>query len=317
MAAVRPLQGQTVKRNLLDFALWKKASPTHLMRWPSPWGEGFPGWHIECSTIATKYLGSQFDIHIGGMDLLFPHHECEIAQSKAAYRTPLAKYWMHHNMVTIAGKKMGKSLGNPISLEQLFTGSHALLDRAYSPMALRFFILQAHYRSTLSFSVEALQAAERGFLKLLNGLCLLNNMVYPRGETVCVDVAIETSIQDGCQQCYAAMNDDFHTAQVIAALFQLLKYVHALANQKLAWGKINKKVFQKLRETYTVFVREILGLDGEPMVDAKKLVAVCKDLYSQAKKQKQYDQVEFLRQELGRIGVALQDTPQGTRWNYV
>ena len=317
LAGTRSLSGQQDKRNPLDFALWKRATPTHLMRWPSPWGEGFPGWHIECSAIATKYLGHQFDIHGGGMDLLFPHHECELAQAQAAQHTQLAKYWLHNNLITINGQKMGKSLGNFITLEALFQGTHPLLDQAYSPMGLRFFVLQAHYRSTLSFSTEALQAAQSGYLKLINGLKALNELSCPADGATDTDPALTAQIKAGCDRCYEAMNDDFNTAQVIAALFGLLKPIHALKNGRLAPTMLGPTAFEQLKSTYTTFVQDILGLREEASVSVAALLDILLGLYSQAKAQKQYSQVDAIRAQLHQLGIALQDTPTGLRWCYV
>lgn len=314
--STRPLSGQQEKHNPLDFALWKKATPTHLMRWPSPWGEGFPGWHIECTAIATKYLGQPFDIHGGGMDLLFPHHECELAQAQAASHTELAKYWFHNNLITINGQKMGKSLGNFITLEQLFQGKHPLLDRAYSPMTLRFFVLQAHYRSTLSFSNEALQAARSGYLKLMNGLKMLNELTYSEDGDVGMDQDIAAKVEHSCDGCHEAMNDDFNTAQVIAMLFDLLKSIHALNSGQLAPALLGPAVFGKLKNTYTTFVQGILGLRQESSVSTTALLDILLGLYSRAKAQKKYDQVDAIRAQLQKLDIALQDTPMGVQWCY-
>ncbi|MEM7055612.1 MAG: cysteine--tRNA ligase [Bacteroidota bacterium] len=316
LAGTRALAGQREKRGPLDFALWKKASPTHVMHWPSPWGEGFPGWHIECTAIATKYLGKQFDIHGGGMDLLFPHHECELAQAQAAQHTALAKYWLHNNLVTVDGQKMSKSLGNYITLEQLFQGAHGLLDQAYSPMTLRFFVLQAHYRSTLSFSVKALQAAHSGYLKLINGLKVARKLVYTEEGSSSLDEEAIAQIHQHCDRCYQAMNDDFNTAQVIAALFSLLKFIHALRNGKLQAAALGLAGFEQLQSTYTTFVEGVLGFREEPSAPPEALLAVLLKLYSQAKEQQQYGQVDAMRADLKRLGIALQDTPMGVEWSY-
>ena len=220
----RALDGQSEKRNPMDFSLWKKADPSHIMRWSSKWGEGYPGWHLECSAMSTKYLGMQFDIHGGGLDLLFPHHECEIAQNVAGYGKPSVKYWMHNNMITINGKKMGRSLGNFITLDQLFSGDHEILERAYSPMTIRFFILQAHYRSTLDFSNEALQASQKGMEKLMKGMELLDT-VKP-GNTSSV------SVESLAGKCEEALMDDMNTPVLIAHLFDGLKIIRTLADAK-------------------------------------------------------------------------------------
>ncbi|MEL6358680.1 MAG: cysteine--tRNA ligase [Bacteroidota bacterium] len=314
LAGTRQLKGQQEKRNLLDFALWKKAAPNHLMHWPSPWGEGFPGWHIECSAMSTKYLGKQFDIHGGGMDLLFPHHECEIAQSQAASGTSLARYWLHHNLITINGQKMGKSLGNFITLQELFAGSHSLLDQAYSPMTLRFFVLQAHYRSTLGFSNEALQSAHQGYRKLMHGLKVLQELTIPKGSGTNSELA--TQVMEGCERCYEAMNDDFNTAQVIAGLFSLLKIIHALQNGQTAPDALGEAACERLKATYATFTQDILGLREEADVPSAALLDILLELYSQAKAQKQYDQVDAIRARLKALGVAVQDSPQGIQWRY-
>lgn len=316
LAGTRPLGGQQEKRNPLDFALWKKASPTHLMRWPSPWGEGFPGWHIECSAIATKYLGQQFDIHGGGIDLLFPHHECELAQAQAASHTELARYWLHNNLITINGQKMGKSLGNAIALEHLFQGKHPLLDRAYSPMALRFFILQAHYRSTLNFSTEALQAAQSGYLKLMNGLKALDELPAPEDSDAGITQDIVAQVRHSCDRCYEAMNDDFNTAQTIAALFNLLKVIQTLHSGQLSATLLGPTVFGKLKNTYATFVQDVLGLRQESNISTTALLDILLGLYSQAKARKEYDQVDAIRAQLQKLGIALQDTPMGVQWRY-
>jgi cysteinyl-tRNA synthetase len=316
LAGTRPLSGQQDKRGPLDFALWKKAAPTHLMRWPSPWGEGFPGWHIECSAISTKYLGQPFDIHGGGMDLLFPHHECELAQAQAASHTDLAKYWLHNNLITINDQKMGKSLGNAITLEQLFQGTHPLLDQAYSPMTLRFFVLQAHYRSTLSFSIEALQAAQKGYLKLMNGLKVLNELIYLEASDAGMDQALAAQVKHSCDGCFEAMNDDFNTAQVIASLFAMLKVINAFKHNQLSPAVLGPAAFDNLKNTYTIFVQDILGLCQESSVSTTALLDMLLALYRQAKVQKQYDQVDAIRAQLQGLGIALQDTPLGVQWSY-
>jgi len=317
LTGTRLLSGQQEKRSPLDFALWKKATPAHLMRWASPWGEGFPGWHIECSAMAKKYLGTHFDIHGGGIDLLFPHHECELAQAQAAFCIEPAKYWLHNNLITIDGQKMGKSLGNAITLENLFQGTHALLGQAYSPMALRFFILQAHYRSTLNFSNEALQAARSGYLKLMNGLKALGELPDPENSGVAgMDQSLVEQVGHNCAGCYEAMNDDFNTAQVMAALFSLLKTINALQNGQLSGHLLGRIAFKQLKDTYTTFVQDILGLRQESSIATTALLDILLRLYDQAKAHKQYDQVDAIRAQLKKQGIALQDTPMGVQWSY-
>jgi cysteinyl-tRNA synthetase len=316
LAGTRILTGQSEKKAPSDFALWKKASPNHLMHWPSPWGNGFPGWHIECTTIATKYLGTIFDIHAGGLDLLFPHHECEVAQAQAAQNTRLAQYWLHNNLIMIDGQKMSKSSGNSISLEQLFQGTHPLLEQAYSPMTLRFFVLQAHYRSTLSFSNQALQAARNSYLKLINGLKILKELPNPATSADNLSTTVIQQINQHCEACYQAMNDDFNTARLIAALFALLKFIHAFKANQLPLPTLGAPTFTKLKDTYILFTEEILGLIEEPPMHSQQLIAITLKLYSQAKQQQQYDQVTMIRSELKALGIALQDTPQGVCWSY-
>jgi cysteinyl-tRNA synthetase len=316
LAGTRILAGQTEKKFPLDFALWKKANKAHIMRWPSPWGEGFPGWHIECTALATKYLGNYFDIHGGGLDLLFPHHECELAQSQAAQGTNLAKYWLHNNLVMIHDQKMSKSLGNFITLEALFQGSHPLLNRAYSPMVLRFFVLQAHYRSTLNFSNEALQASEKGYLKLINGLKAVKKMSYipssfgnPNEDTV---LQIEKHIDN----CYQAINDDFNTAKLIAELFYLLKFIHALEYRQVDFYKLGESAFERLKKTYQLFVEDILGLQEYSKAVPQDFLSVVLKVYAQAKQQKNYEQIDILRAELKKLNILLHDTPWGVEWSY-
>ncbi|MEM7383031.1 MAG: cysteine--tRNA ligase [Bacteroidota bacterium] len=316
LAGTRPLAGQAEKRGPLDFALWKKAKPGHSMHWPSPWGEGFPGWHIACTTMATKYLGKQLDIHGGGMDLLFPHHECELAQAQAAHQTTLAKYWLHNNVITVDGQKMSKSLGNYITLEQLFQGTHDRLTQAYSPMALRFFVLKASYRSTLSFSNTALQDAYSGYRRIINGLKAAKTLVYVEEATLGTDKETVAHIQQYLAQCYQAMNDDFNTAQVIAALFGLLKFIHALKQGQLHPSALGPAAFQQLKSTYILFVEDILGLQETTNISAEALLKVLLKLYRQAKEQQQYDRVDAMRVAFKHLGIALQDTPTGVDWYY-
>jgi len=228
LTGTRALHGVEEKQDPLDFALWKKASSNHLMRWPSPWGLGFPGWHVECTAMSAKYLGTTFDIHGGGIDLTFPHHECELAQSWAAYGKPPARYWIHHNLVTIKGKKMSKSANNIITVQDCFKGTHTLLTNAYSPMALRLFMLQAHYRSTVNFSNQALQAAEKAYYKLINGFIALEKMTYRATNQEDIDEKLEKQVIDLCAACQRAICEDLHTAKVVSYLFDLLKYINAL-----------------------------------------------------------------------------------------
>lgn len=313
----RELAGQEEKRNPIDFALWKKADSYHIMRWKSPWSDGFPGWHIECSAMSSKYLGETFDIHGGGMDLVFPHHESEIAQSKGSCGKPPVKYWMHNNMITINGRKMGKSLGNFITLKEFFTGSSDLLEQAYSPMTIRFFILQAHYRSTLDFSNDALKAAEKAYKRIINGLRTLNDMEYTEEESV--DEALAKRIEDACKQCFDGMNDDMNTAVSLAALFDLLKVINSVKGGQIALSSISKATWEKLTSTYNLFVTDIFGLLEEPGKPAdllKNLMSVILKDYQSAKERKDYDTVDRIRAQVKLQGIVIKDAKTGISWDY-
>ncbi len=305
----RELDGQSAKKNSADFALWKKASPEHLMRWPSKYSNGFPGWHLECTAMSTKYLGEQFDIHGGGMDLLFPHHDCEIAQSTIANGKSPAKYWMHNNMITINGKKMGKSLGNFITLEEFFTGNHKLLERAYSPMTIRFFILQAHYRSTVDFSNEALQAAEKGYQRLMEGLAKVKKVVA--GDKSSFDV------QEWKTKCYDAINDDLNSPILIAHLFEGVKHINNMLTGKTTLTQTDLDVFKL---TMKLFSFDILGLiteeqgastDNTVLSDVINLLL---NLRMEAKANKDWATSDKIRNELQQLGLVIKDTKDGFEW---
>lgn len=303
----RELEGQEEKRNPADFALWKKASPEHIMRWSSPWSDGFPGWHIECSAMSSKYLGETFDIHGGGMDLLFPHHESEIAQSKGSCGKTPVKYWMHNNMITINGQKMGKSLGNFINLEQFFTGNHKFLEQAYSPMTIRFFILQAHYRSTLDFSNEGLKAAEKGFTKLMNAETTLQNLKTSATST--------SDIKKWKQSCYDAMNDDLNTAITIANLFEAVRIINSVA---AGTETITEDDLELLKKTFHDFVFEILGLRKEDAAahdDIDGLMQMILKLRTDAKARKDFATSDKIRDELNSLGFEIKDGKEGTTWS--
>ena len=313
------LDGVGEKKNQADFALWKKAQPEHIMRWPSPWSNGFPGWHCECTAMGRKYLGEQFDIHGGGMDLIFPHHECEIAQAVASMGHPAVKYWMHNNMLTINGQKMAKSLGNFISLEQFFTGKHELLSKAYSPMTIRFFILSAHYRGTVDFSDEALQAAEKGLERLTNALGDLERVT---ASSSC-DAETERVVKGLREKCYDAMNDDLATPQVISHLFEGCTVVNRLIDHK---ATICSDCLKELKETMHLFAEDILGLSlhnsqfsmqngSEAREEAfGKVVDMVLALRAKAKANKDWATSDQIRDELAAAGFEVKDTKDGVTW---
>jgi cysteinyl-tRNA synthetase len=307
-SSTRTLEGQDEKKNSFDFALWKKATPEHLMRWPSPWSEGFPGWHLECSVMSTKYLGETFDIHGGGIDLQFPHHECEIAQSTAAHGKESVRYWMHNNMITINGQKMARSLGNFITLDQLFSGDHAMLQQSYSPMTIRFFILQAHYRSTVDFSNEALQAAEKGLQKLMKASETLSKL--KPSPTSTVDIA---SLK---KKCYEAMDDDLNSSVLLSVLFEGVKYINSVndGSERLTSGDL-----ESLKDLFNKFVFDILGLKDEN--SGKEYVKLTDDvmkiiinLRQDAKNRKEWALSDHIREELKKAGIALKDLKDGAEW---
>jgi cysteinyl-tRNA synthetase len=303
----RELEGQEEKRNPNDFALWKKATPEHIMQWSSPWGKGYPGWHIECSAMSRKYLGDEFDIHGGGMDLLFPHHESEIAQSTACTGKNPARYWVHHNMITINGQKMAKSLGNGITVAQLFSGDHPLLQKAYSPMTLRFFILQAHYRGTLDFSNEALQAAEKGLQRLWNAAALVGKLNPSNQNQYSV-----AAIQDACT---ASMSEDMNTPQVIAQLFEAARITNLVNDGKLQLDADNLKNLQGLFQTW---MENILGLIPETSGDDNALDSVMQmllEMRAQAKNEKNYALSDAIRDRLTSLGFAIKDGKDGSSWS--
>ena len=319
--ASRELDGVGEKHNQADFALWKKASPEHIMRWPSPWSDGFPGWHCECTAMGRKYLGQQFDIHGGGMDLIFPHHECEIAQAVASQGQPMVKYWMHNNMITINGQKMGKSLGNFITLEQFFTGNHDSLQKAYSPMTIRFFILSAHYRGTVDFSNDALLASEKGLEKLLNAISDLDR-IQPAAQC---DAETDRIVKALRQKCYDAMNDDLATPQVISHLFEACTVVNKLLDHK---ATICADCLKELRDVMHLFAFDILGLSGVKGQGAGskeqdsssreeafgKVVDMVLDLRAKAKADKDWATSDRIRDDLAALGFEIKDTKDGVTW---
>lgn len=302
----RVLEGQDEKRNAADFALWKKAQPEHIMRWPSPWSDGFPGWHIECSAMSTKYLGDHFDIHGGGMDLLFPHHESEIAQSQGSCGHHPVKYWMHNNMITINGQKMGKSLGNFITLTELFTGSHAKLAQAYSPMTVRFFILQAHYRSTLDFSNEALQGVEKGLKRFIEGIRTLNKLEAQAESSFDVDALIASY--------YDALNDDLNTPILIAQLYETIGYANKVQAKQ---ESLNATDLHRLQQAVNTMVFDILGLQEEQEAGSQKLDGLMElllELRAQAKANKDWATSDAIRDRLAGLGIQVKDSKTGSSW---
>jgi cysteinyl-tRNA synthetase len=307
-SASRELEGQSEKRSAHDFALWKHALPEHIMQWSSPWGKGFPGWHIECSAMSAKYLGLEFDIHGGGMDLLFPHHECEIAQSTAVHKHNPARYWMHHNMITINGQKMAKSLNNGIQVSALFNGNHHLLSRGFGPNTLRFFVLQAHYRSTLDFSEVALEGSEKGLKRLLESFKKLESIVPEKESNVDIE-AVEKAI-------VSALSDDLNTPIAIAQFFELAKFINLAVDKKAA---ISAHDLQKISNLITVYFQGILGLQTEVEAHSDildEVMDILITLRSEAKTDKNYALSDAIRNRLKEKGVELMDSKEGTTWKH-
>jgi cysteinyl-tRNA synthetase len=308
----RQLEGQGEKKNPFDFALWKKASPEHIMQWPSIWSYGFPGWHLECSAMSTKYLGETFDIHGGGLDLQFPHHECEIAQSTAALGHESVRYWMHNNMITINGQKMARSLGNFITLDELFSGKHELLQQPYSPMTIRFFILQAHYRSTVDFSNEALQAAEKGLDRLMKAVELLPKLKTAKESSV--------NVEELSQNCYNAINDDLNSPILIAHLFDGVRIINSIHDGK---ASINEVDLDSLKSLYHTFVFEILGLKNENDTSSRsneilsEAIGLILELRQEAKINKDWATSDRIRNELTRMGIEVKDRKDGFEWQLI
>ena len=308
----RDLAGTEEKHNQVDFALWKKAQPEHIMRWPSPWSNGFPGWHCECTAMGRKYLGTEFDIHGGGMDLVFPHHECEIAQAVASQGKPMVHYWMHNNMITIEGKKMGKSLGNFITLFEFFTGEHEKLDQAYSPMTIRFFILQAQYRSTVDFGNEALQASKKGLDRLMETIANLDRIEPAANGSITLDYVKELEAK-----CYEAMDDDLNTPIVISHLFDACRVVNQLIDKKQT---ITPDALAKLKEVFRTFSFDILGLKAEADGNAAreesfgKAIDLLLEVRAKAKAAKDWSTSDQIRDELAAYGFEVKDTKDGATW---
>ena len=305
----RALDGQDEKHNPIDFALWKCAQPEHIMRWPSPWSDGFPGWHCECTAMGKKYLGAHFDIHGGGMDLIFPHHECEIAQAVASQGSEMVHYWMHNNMITINGQKMGKSLGNFITLDEFFTGNHKMLSQAYSAMTIRFFILQAHYRSTVDFSNEALQAAEKGFSRLMDAYKHLQSLTASDASTV--------DVSGLRQKCYEALNDDLNSPIVISHLFDAARAINSVKDGK---ATISHEDLKELKDVFQTFLFDILGMkdeassEGDSYEAFSKAVDLLLSIRQEAKAKKDWATSDKIRNELTSMGFEIKDTKDGAEW---
>ncbi len=316
LESTRELEAQDEKKNKTDFALWKNAAPEHIMRWKSPWGIGFPGWHIECSAMSTKYLGEKFDIHGGGMDLLFPHHDCEIAQSAVCnYKIP-ARYWLHNNMITIDGKKMGKSYNNVISLTELFTGNHPMLQQAYNPMVIRFFILQTHYRSTLDFSNDALQAAEKGLKRLWEAFENLQKLQTATRDLP--SVAGDPELDAHCLRLLAEFEeficDDFNTAKVLANMFELVPAINSFKDHHLPLSALSMNTFNNLHKTFEVWIKDILGLRDEKGEENGKLEGVLQllmDIRKEARARKDFMTSDKIRNQLHQLGIMLKDERDG------
>jgi cysteinyl-tRNA synthetase len=304
------LEGGNEKRYFADFAIWKNASEETIMKWDSPWGIGVPGWHLECSVMSTKYLGQKFDIHGGGMDLKFPHHECEIAQSVGADGVNPVKYWMHGNMLTVNGTKMSKSLGNSFLPSELISGDHPLLEKGYSPMTVRFFFLQANYKSTVDFSNEALLGAEKGFNRLMNAVDTLNDLTVSETSSVVIDSIILKSVE--------SMNDDFNTPTVIAHLFDGVKIINSINDGK---AQINATDLEKLQKHYNTYVFDILGLTSEKVASPanelpKDLMEIIINLRNQSKENKDWSTADLIRDELKKLNISIKDTKDSSTWDY-
>ena len=313
LETTRQLDGQDEKRDKADFALWKKAAPEHIMRWQSPWGVGFPGWHIECSAMSSKYLGERFDIHGGGMDLQFPHHESEIAQSTIAHGCAPVNYWMHTNMITINGKKMGKSYNNVIKLTELFSGDHPILEQAYHPMVVRFNILQSHYRSTLDFSNESLQASEKALKRLWEAYEALKGLTAP-DNTEAGDAALDQKVRQFVAECADFMNDDLNTAKVLANLFELAPVINSMKGGIIPVNAISAETFELLSDAFRVYLEDIMGLQALQQANDEKLEAVMElviQMRKDARSRKDFETSDKIRNMLATAGIMLKDEKGG------
>ncbi|MEO6327457.1 MAG: DALR domain-containing protein, partial [Ginsengibacter sp.] len=320
LETTRVLEGQEEKRDKADFALWKAAPPQHIMRWKSPWGEGFPGWHIECSAMATKYLGAEFDIHGGGMDLMFPHHESEIAQSTICNHKMPARYWLHNNMITIGGKKMGKSYNNVIRLTEIFSGNHPLLTQAFSPMTIRFFILQTHYRSTLDFSSEALVAAEKGLKRMWEAYEILMKLPVTANLQSATNQELETGITKLIGELDEFMNDDFNTAKVLANLFEIVPVINSMSDGLISIDALSSSTMQLLQTSFKRYLEDIFGLKSLTENDEtlNNVMQLLIDIRKEAKNKKDFATSDKIRQQLNAAGILLKDQKGGSmRWELV
>jgi cysteinyl-tRNA synthetase len=315
LETTRDLEGQDEKRNKVDFALWKAAPPQHIMRWKSPWGEGFPGWHIECSAMSAKYLGTEFDIHGGGMDLQFPHHESEIAQSTIAHGHAPVRYWMHNNMITINGKKMGKSYNNVIRLTEMFSGEHPMLEQPYHPMVIRFYILQTHYRSTLDFSNEALQASEKALRRLWDAYEVLQQLEADTGQPA-IESPTDSKVRAFIAELDEFMDDDFNTAKVIANLFELTPVINGIKGGQIPRSALSAETLQLLKSAFKTYLEDILGLQAlQAVADNSKLdkaVGILTEIRREAKQRKDFATSDAIRNKLAEAGILLKDEKDGS-----
>ena len=315
LETTRELEGQEEKRNKADFALWKNAAPEHIMRWKSPWGVGFPGWHIECSAMSSKYLGEQFDIHGGGMDLLFPHHESEIAQSTVCNHLAPVRYWIHNNMITINGKKMGKSYNNVIKLTELFSGNHPALEKAYHPMVIRFFILQTHYRSTLDFGNEALQGSEKGLKRLWEAYENLGRLHASSDKLQAEDKDLDAKVKKLIGEFDEFMNDDFSTARVLANMFELVPVINSMKDKSIPVSALSKETFDLLQKQMKIFIEDVFGFRSVTEADSEKLRGVMQllvDIRKEARNKKDFATSDRIRNQLQQLGILLKDEKDGS-----
>ncbi|MEP6584011.1 MAG: DALR domain-containing protein, partial [Ginsengibacter sp.] len=313
LETTRILEGQDEKNDKADFALWKSAPPEHIMRWKSPWGEGFPGWHIECSAMATKYLGPRFDIHGGGMDLLFPHHESEIAQSTICNGVQPARYWMHNNMITVNGKKMGKSYNNQIKLTEMFSGNHPLLTQAFHPMSIRFFILQTHYRSTLDFSSEAIAAAEKGLRRLWEAFTVLKTLKAD-SDWVANDEDLDKKFNGLIDEFDEFMNDDFNTAKVLANMFELVPFINSVRDGLIEISSISSATVNRMKKSFSIYLEEVFGLkdSSEHSNTLNGVMSLLSDIRKDARSNKDFVTSDKIRNQLAELGINMKDEKDGS-----